>query len=115
MLQSPAIFLQHSISEGVICVLGRQASAGVPIHRKSKPAATMECNFDTMGMLPVGPSPRKEVVVGGGQHLSWTMSRVYQVRKKKRGARYVSRLRSGPPLRLRVESFQHRDPAQAVL
>ena len=60
MLQSPAIFLQHSISEGVICVLGRQASAGVPIQRKSKPSATMEWNFDTMGMVTAGPNTRKE-------------------------------------------------------
>ena len=28
---------------------------------------------------------------------------------------HFSRSGSGPPLRLRVESFQHRDPAQAVL
>src|ERR1700681_3773509 len=100
MLHSPAIFSQHSISEGVICVLGRQASAGVPIHRKSKPAATMEWNFDTMGMLPVGPSPGKEVLVGG-----WPTSKLDNVeilrstKKKLRGVPPFSLLRSAPPLR----------------
>ena len=32
--QSPAIFLQHSISEGVICGFGRQASTGELTHRQ---------------------------------------------------------------------------------
>jgi hypothetical protein len=47
MWQSPAIFLQHAISEGVIWELGRQASAGVPIHRQSRHSAILEWNFDT--------------------------------------------------------------------
>jgi hypothetical protein len=46
MWQSPAIFLQHSISELVICGLGRHASAGEPIHRQTT-ASTMRWNFDT--------------------------------------------------------------------
>jgi divalent metal cation (Fe/Co/Zn/Cd) transporter len=42
MLQSPAIFLQHAISDGVICVFGRQASAGVASQRASKLKTMME-------------------------------------------------------------------------
>ena len=61
MWQSPAIFLQHSISEGVIWGLGRQASAGVPTHRQSKPNATMKRSRDTSEMVPPSRSLRKEV------------------------------------------------------
>ena len=42
MLQSPAIFLQHAISDGVIWVVGRQASAGVASQRASKLKTMME-------------------------------------------------------------------------
>ena len=42
MLQSPAIFLQHAISDGVICVFGRQASAGIASQRASKLKTTTE-------------------------------------------------------------------------
>jgi hypothetical protein len=42
MLQSPAIFLQHAISDGVICVFGRQASAGIASQRASKLKTMME-------------------------------------------------------------------------
>jgi len=37
MWQSPAIFLQQAISAGVICGLGKQASAGVATQRVTKP------------------------------------------------------------------------------
>jgi hypothetical protein len=42
MLQSPTIFLQHTISDGVICVFGRQAGAGVASQRASKLKTMME-------------------------------------------------------------------------
>jgi hypothetical protein len=42
MLQSPAIFLQHAISDGVICVFGRQANAGGASQRASKLKTMME-------------------------------------------------------------------------
>jgi hypothetical protein len=42
MWQSPAIFLQHAISNGVICVSGRQASAGMASQTASKLKTAME-------------------------------------------------------------------------
>ena len=42
MSQAPAIFLQHSISAGVIDELGRQASSGELIHRKAIKKASVE-------------------------------------------------------------------------
>jgi hypothetical protein len=49
MLQFPAIFLQHSISDGVICAFGRHASAGMAVHTKSKPNASIERHFAMYG------------------------------------------------------------------
>ena len=42
MLQSPAIFLQHSISACVMCGLGRQASAGVESQIARRAKTTMD-------------------------------------------------------------------------
>jgi hypothetical protein len=57
--QSPAIFLQHSISEGVIWGFGKQASAGIPTHRQSSPSATIKWNFDTDQNATRLPNVRK--------------------------------------------------------
>jgi hypothetical protein len=54
--QSPAIFLQHAISDGVICVVGRQASAGIAVHTMSKPNTTMEWHLAMVKCYPHLPA-----------------------------------------------------------
>jgi hypothetical protein len=45
MWQSPAIFLQHSISDFVIVEVGTQARAGVAIHTKTRMNDAMARHF----------------------------------------------------------------------
>jgi hypothetical protein len=51
MWQSPAIFLQHSISTLVIAEAGRQASAGAAVHTKTTTSDRMARHFAMELML----------------------------------------------------------------
>ena len=43
--QSPAIFLQQAISACVIVVLGKQAKAGIAVHKKTRQNTNIERHF----------------------------------------------------------------------
>jgi hypothetical protein len=51
MWQSPAIFLQHSISTFVMVDLGRHARAGVAVHTKTRTKDRMTRHFTIVMML----------------------------------------------------------------
>jgi hypothetical protein len=63
MWQSPAIFLQHSISECVICGLGRQASAGELIQTQIRASPMMCWNLAIPLIVPTFLMPVKSPLV----------------------------------------------------
>lgn len=63
MWQSPAIFLQHSISDFVIVEVGTQARAGVPIHTKTSTKDRMARHFTILIMLQLSLFDGKPAMV----------------------------------------------------
>lgn len=68
MWQSPAIFLQQSISACVICGLGRQASAGVETQIARRTNTTMDRHRSTTPCYFSSEPPRKFFVSNNDIH-----------------------------------------------